>query len=85
MHWVGEGMHRVGGRGMHVHPVHPPWVRPCHEGCVRKVLQEDGCSIMYSNYHVLSSCNIMYSRNVLQFLHSGNLIHNIDWCLLFAG
>jgi hypothetical protein len=21
-------MHREGG-GMHVHPVHPPWVRPC--------------------------------------------------------
>jgi hypothetical protein len=24
-------MHRGGG-GMHVHPVHPPWVRPCVVG-----------------------------------------------------
>jgi hypothetical protein len=24
--WIG-GMHRGGGGGMHVHPVHPPWVR----------------------------------------------------------
>jgi hypothetical protein len=25
----------------------------------------------------------MYSRIVLLFLHSGNLIHNTDWCLFF--
>jgi hypothetical protein len=30
MHMAGGGMHRGGGGGgMHVHPVHPPWVHPC--------------------------------------------------------
>jgi hypothetical protein len=37
-----------------------------HEGRVREVLQENGCSIMYSNYYVLSSRNAIYSRNMLQ-------------------
>jgi hypothetical protein len=53
-----------------------------HEGHVREVLQED-CSNTYSNYTVLSSCNIIYSRNMSQFPHTGNLIRNIDWCLFF--
>jgi hypothetical protein len=56
-----------------------------HEGCIREVLQEDSCSSMFSNYMHLSSCNVMYSLIVLQFLHSGNLIRNINWCLFFAG
>jgi hypothetical protein len=38
-----------------------------HEGHIREVLQEDRCSSMYSNYMHLSSCNVMYSRIVLQF------------------
>jgi hypothetical protein len=25
----GGGMHKGGGGGMYVHPVHPPWVRHC--------------------------------------------------------
>jgi hypothetical protein len=28
MHMAGGGC-TGGGGGMHVHPVHPPWVRPC--------------------------------------------------------
>jgi hypothetical protein len=28
MHMAGGGDAQGGGRGMHVHPVHPPWVRP---------------------------------------------------------
>jgi hypothetical protein len=31
----------------------------------------------------LSSCIFMYSRIVSLFLHLGNLIRNIDWCLFF--
>jgi hypothetical protein len=31
----------------------------------------------------LSFCNIIYSRNMSQVLHPGNLILNIDWCLFF--
>ncbi len=31
---------------------------------------------------ILPSCIFMYSRIVLLFLHSGNLIRNTDWCLL---
>jgi hypothetical protein len=31
----------------------------------------------------LSSCNIVYSHNMLHFLYSGNLIRNINWCLFF--
>jgi hypothetical protein len=46
-----------------------------------RVLQEDRCSSMYSNYMHLSSCNIMYSRIALPFLYPGNLICNIDWCI----
>jgi hypothetical protein len=38
-----------------------------HEGHIREVLQEDGFLSMYSNYHVLSSRNIVYSHNMLQF------------------
>ncbi len=49
-----------------------------HEGRIREVLQEDRCSSMYSNYYALSSCNIMYSRIVLLYLHPRNLIHYID-------
>jgi hypothetical protein len=49
-----------------------------YEGRIREVLQEDGCSSMFSNYTVLSSCNIIYSCNMSQFLHLGNLIRNID-------
>jgi hypothetical protein len=56
-----------------------------HEGRIREVLQEDHCSSMYSNYMHLSSCIFMYSLIMLLFLHSENLIRNIDWCLFFAG
>ncbi len=56
-----------------------------HEGRIRDVLQEDHCSSMYSNYHALPSCIFMYSRIVLLFPHSGNLIRITDWCLFFAG
>jgi hypothetical protein len=38
-----------------------------HEGHIRDVLQEDSCSSIYRNYMYLSSCNIMCSRNMLQF------------------
>ncbi len=38
-----------------------------HEGCIHEVLQKDGCSSMYSIYICLTSCNVMYSRNMLQF------------------
>jgi hypothetical protein len=56
-----------------------------HERRISEVLQEDHFSSMYSNYMHLSSCNVMYSHTVLQFLYSGNLIRNINWCLFFAG
>jgi hypothetical protein len=35
MHMAEGGMHRGGG-GMHVHPVHPPWVRPWLLGYEKK-------------------------------------------------
>jgi hypothetical protein len=54
-----------------------------HEGSIHEVLQEDCCSRMYINFYALSSCNILYSRIVCNFLHPGNLIRNIDWCLFF--
>jgi hypothetical protein len=50
-----------------------------HEGCTREVLQEDRCSSMYSNYYAFTTYIFMHSRIVLLFLHSGNLICNIDW------
>jgi hypothetical protein len=56
-----------------------------HEGSIREVLQEDGCSSMYSNYmfcHFVISCVHVTCGN---FLRSGNLIRNIDWCLFSAG
>jgi hypothetical protein len=56
---------------------------PGYEGHICEVLQEDHCSSMYSNYYALSSCILMFSRIVLLFLHLGNLIRNIDWCLFF--
>ncbi len=56
-----------------------------HEGHIREMLQEDCCSSMYSNYMHLPSCKSVYSHIVLQFLHLGNQIRNIDWCLFFAG
>ncbi len=52
-----------------------------HEGRIREVLQEDRCSSMYSNYCAFTSYIFTYSCIVLLFLHPGNLIHNIDWCL----
>ncbi len=55
-----------------------------HEGRIRDVLQEDRCSSMYSNYHALPSCIFMYSRIVLLFPHSGNLIR-ITWCAAGKG
>ncbi len=53
-----------------------------HEGHIREVLQEDCCSSVYSNYDAFV---VFYARIVLQFLHSGNLIRNIDRCLFFVG
>ncbi len=32
----------TGGGGMHVHPVHPPWVRPCFLGLVHS----RGCTVI---------------------------------------
>jgi hypothetical protein len=54
-----------------------------HEGRIREVPQEDCCSSMYSNNYSLSSRIFMYSCIMLLFLHFGNLIRNIDWCLFF--
>jgi hypothetical protein len=38
-----------------------------YRGRICKVLQEDHCSSMYSNYYALSFCNVMYSHIVLLF------------------
>jgi hypothetical protein len=54
-----------------------------HEGHIREVLQEDSFSNMYNNLICSTSCNVIYSRNMLQF-RSGNLIRNTDWCLFFC-
>jgi hypothetical protein len=64
-----------------------------YEGRICEVPEEDGCSSMYIDYYALSSCIYMYSRfmirlfdihysvTVLLFLHLGDLMRNIDWCL----
>jgi hypothetical protein len=52
-----------------------------HEGCIREVLQEDRCSSMYSNYCAFTPYILMHSCIMLLFLHPGNLIPNINWCL----
>ncbi len=39
-----------------------------HEGCIREVPQEDGCSSMYIDYYALSSCINMYSRSKIRFV-----------------
>jgi hypothetical protein len=54
------------------------------EGRIREVLQEDGCSSMCSNYHMLIfvKCHVFlqYACNSLRL---GKLIRNTDWCLFF--
>jgi hypothetical protein len=65
-----------------------------HEGCICEVPHEDGCSSMYIDYYGLLSCIYMYdslcsiiqySSICLLFLHLGDLILNIDWCLFLQG
>ncbi len=52
-----------------------------HEGRIREVLQEDRCSSMYGNYHAFAPHILKHSHIVSLFLHPGNLIRNVDWCL----
>jgi hypothetical protein len=63
-----------------------PGTRQRRTYSIREVLQEDGCSSMYSNYVCSFMCNIICFHNMpCNSSRLGKLIHNIDWCLFFAG
>jgi hypothetical protein len=54
-----------------------------HEGCIWEMLQKTAVQVCTVIVICLTSCNVMYPHNVLQFPTSGNLIRDTDWCLFF--
>jgi hypothetical protein len=69
-----------GQNGVQFKPGTRPW-RTYSRGASRKQLFKY-VQLLVCAYHLVMSCIHVTYRN---FLHSGNLIRNTNWCIFFAG